>query len=136
MHSAFFTSALALLSSTTVYGTPQVRNHSDVARRAEGASTFSNVRFTYYKVGFDSCGTNQLDSDFVVAMDPDLYGNGSGCCGRKLRLSYQGKTAIATCVDKCTAGCSFGELDLSTGLFSIFQPLSVGSFFGSWSYVN
>ncbi|KAJ7587769.1 hypothetical protein C8J56DRAFT_1026461 [Mycena floridula] len=39
-----------------------------------------------------------------------LYGNGSGCCGRKLQLSYQGKTAIATCVDKC-ATCDGEQID-------------------------
>ncbi|KAJ7587667.1 hypothetical protein C8J56DRAFT_1026421 [Mycena floridula] len=79
--------------ATTVFGSPQFRNHYDEGALAKRA-TFSNVRFTSYptETGADACtGKNHLNSDCPLLPE---------CYGRKLQLWYQGKPAIATCVDE------------------------------------
>ncbi|KAJ7677541.1 hypothetical protein B0H17DRAFT_111683 [Mycena rosella] len=64
----------------------------------EKRDTFVSKEMTWYPTdtGADACtGKNHLDSDFFVAMGYDQFGDGSGCCGRKLRINYNGKSAVA-----------------------------------------
>ncbi|KAJ7899467.1 hypothetical protein B0H14DRAFT_2673503, partial [Mycena olivaceomarginata] len=87
-------------------------------------------------VRLDACtGINHLDSDFYVAMGTDQFKE--GCCGRQLNISYNGRSAVATCVDECATCPQWGQLDLTKGLFEFFvgDP-GIGLFYGSWSYID
>ncbi|KAJ7217736.1 hypothetical protein GGX14DRAFT_336907, partial [Mycena pura] len=101
--------------------------------------TYSGKEMTWYptNTGPDACtGKNHQDSDFFVAMGYDQFGDGSGCCGRKLRINYKGKSAVATCVDECASCPQWGQIDLTKGLFKYLTggDLDVGVIYGSWSY--
>ncbi|KAJ6457818.1 hypothetical protein C8R47DRAFT_1163798 [Mycena vitilis] len=51
--------------------------------------------------GPDACtGKNHKDSDWFVAMNYNQFGDGSSCCGKQLRIDYNGKSAVAACVDE------------------------------------
>ncbi|KAF7325036.1 hypothetical protein MKEN_00546100 [Mycena kentingensis (nom. inval.)] len=93
-------------------------------------------RTTWYStnLGADACtGRNHKDSDWFVAMN---MAQRSECCGRKLRIGYNGKTTIADCVDFCATCPSVGQLDLTKGLFEFFtNDLNVGEFTSTWSFV-
>ncbi|KAJ6504569.1 hypothetical protein DFH09DRAFT_1375319 [Mycena vulgaris] len=102
--------------------------------------SFVAKEMTWYPTdtGPDACtGKNHQDSDWFVAMGYDQFGDGSGCCGRKLRINYNGKSTVATCVDECASCPEYGQIDLTKGLFQFFEPdLGVGVFYGSWSYAD
>ncbi|KAF7351598.1 Allergen Asp f 7 [Mycena sanguinolenta] len=129
-------SLLFLLPASAVMGvsTPPPGNNTFVLGKRQ---TFTNVRMTWYPndTGPDTCtGESHQDSDFVVAMNTPQYGAG-GCCGKQLVISYNGKSATATCVDECFTCPQYGQLDLTKGLFEYFAgDLGVGTVYGSWSY--
>ncbi|KAJ7486337.1 hypothetical protein B0H11DRAFT_1913622 [Mycena galericulata] len=86
----------------------------------------------------DACtGQNHLSSDFVVAMNSQQFGDGSGCCGKTLTISYNGKSTNAACVDECPTCYDFGHLDMTEGLFDFFvgDP-GIGVFYADWSYAG
>ncbi|KAJ7779410.1 hypothetical protein DFH07DRAFT_936249 [Mycena maculata] len=141
-------SVVVLLSAAAVMANShqEARSHKAIARRMNSTSTVdkrdenTNVRFTWYPTdtGPDACtGKNHLSTDWYVAMGTNQYADGSGCCGRQLRLDYNGKSTVATCVDECATCPGWGELDLTEGLFEFFvgDP-GIGVFYGSWSYAD
>ncbi|KAJ7212189.1 hypothetical protein GGX14DRAFT_296426, partial [Mycena pura] len=101
-------------------------------------ATYKDKEMTWYPTdtGPDACtGKNHKDSDFFVAMGYDQYGDG-GCCGKKLRINYNGKSAVAQCVDECATCPQYGQLDLTKGLFQYFTEgdLDIGVIHASWDY--
>ncbi|KAJ7689426.1 hypothetical protein B0H17DRAFT_637569 [Mycena rosella] len=108
----FASSSIALLLSATAVmaGAHQGRSHNSIAMRVNNNTETLNKRdsfvskeMTWYPTdtGPDACtGKNHQDSDYFVAMGYDQFGDGSGCCGRQLRINYNGKSAVATCVDE------------------------------------
>ncbi|KAG8973893.1 hypothetical protein FRC05_008115 [Tulasnella sp. 425] len=95
-------------------------------------------RATWYDVGLGACGDYNGPSDYIVALnsnqlDTSVYPPVQ--CGRKVRISYQGKSAVATIKDECP-GCPFGALDMSKGLFQHFTDLGTGEFTMNWDYVG
>ncbi|KAJ7609889.1 hypothetical protein FB45DRAFT_943174 [Roridomyces roridus] len=113
--------------------------NSTAALELEKRGTFSGPT-TWYETdtGPDACtGKNHKDSDWFVAMNPAQFAGGSGCCGKQLDLSYNGKTTTVTCVDECAGGpcTAYGGLDLTAGLFTFLAgSTDVGEFTGTWSY--
>jgi len=93
---------------------------------------YDNARFTYYEVGVGACGGTNTDSEYVVALNSDQYGNGQ-YCWEQITIYYGGKSAVAAIVDECP-GCPYAGLDLSPSLFSYFAPLSEGVIYGSWDF--
>lgn len=136
-------SALLLFFPFAVGGThgySQRRHHQELAQRARGdvdihRRDFDNARFTFYDVGLGACGQYSSPGDFIVALNVAQYGVGfPGLqCFKSITISYGGKTAQATIMDKCM-GCPYGGLDLSTGLFNYFASESAGVLYGSWSF--
>ncbi|KAJ7206537.1 hypothetical protein GGX14DRAFT_637535, partial [Mycena pura] len=122
----------------------QARNHhAAIAKRINTTSlekrdTFTGKEMTWYPTdtGPDACtGKNHQDSDFFVAMGFNQFGDGSGCCGKQLRINYNGKSAVATCVDECASCPQWGQLDLTKGLFEYFTgDLGIGVIYASWSF--
>lgn len=78
-----------------------------------------------------ACGTVHSDSDLIVALDEQAYGPGCGNsvhCGKTITITdlATGNTAQGTVADCCPTCTNFGSVDMSTGLFQKFAPLSVG----------
>ncbi|KAJ7738497.1 plant expansin [Mycena maculata] len=120
---------------------PQV-NHRELAKRASGdlvkRQTFTNARWTFYSTGLGACGGTNTDSDFIVALNQDTFGNSypSPYCWKMISMTYNGKTTQAQIVDSCPGCPAPGGLDLSPGLFSFFADESVGVLQGTWSFVD
>ncbi|KAF5391457.1 hypothetical protein D9757_002050 [Collybiopsis confluens] len=96
------------------------------------ARRFDDARFTFFDVGLGACGTTNVPSDFVVALNSAQYGGGEDCY-QTITISYNGMSTQAQIVDECP-GCPYGGLDLSTGLFQYFAPEEVGVLYGSWDF--
>ncbi|KZT28537.1 hypothetical protein NEOLEDRAFT_1058556 [Neolentinus lepideus HHB14362 ss-1] len=140
MRSAIF--GLSLLSVLLPFAQAEhghARRHNAVAHRARGDVQLhkrtDNARFTYYAVGMGACGQNNVESDFIVALNSDMYGSGypGPNCFKSITITANGKTAVATIMDECP-GCPYGGLDFSQGLFEHFADTSVGVLYGSWYY--
>jgi len=94
-------------------------------------------RATYYLVGQGACGQYNVPSDFIVAMNEPQYGSGypSPNCFRQITIHAEGKTATATVMDLCPNGyCSYGDIDMSQGLFEYFHSTDVGAFQVDWEW--
>ncbi|KAF7295082.1 hypothetical protein MIND_01046500 [Mycena indigotica] len=111
---------------------------------------FSNARFTFFDTGLGACGSTNVGSDFIVALNSEVgdvhvsrqklkssqkqYGNGEHCY-KMIEITYKGKTKQAQIVDMCP-GCGFGALDFSTGLFDYFASEDLGVIYGSWKFLD
>ncbi|KAG2178102.1 hypothetical protein INT43_003355 [Umbelopsis isabellina] len=93
---------------------------------------------TYYdpSVGITACGTNQLATDMVCALNYIDYGvyanpNDSPVCGACIEVTGPLGSAKVTIEDKCP-GCGQGSLDLTPAVFSKIGDLSQGRIPVSW----
>lgn len=111
-----------------------------------GSSGSSGGQFhgeiTHYDAGLGSCGLTSSASEHVVALSKELMANPPGGnpnkhpnCGRKIKITCNGKTEEATVVDTCS-GCKERDVDLSVSLFQIFGHLDEGRKDASWDWVN
>ncbi|KAF7301212.1 hypothetical protein MIND_00686000 [Mycena indigotica] len=131
----------ALAATTSVLANGSV-NHAAIARRMSDSSlekreSFSG-RTTFYGLdtGADACtGRNHGYNDWVFAMNMPQFGS---CCGKKIKIQYKGKTAVASCVDACASCYNTGEIDLTPGLFSYLTDgnLDLGQFTSTWWFVD
>ncbi|KAJ3107036.1 hypothetical protein HDU97_005005 [Phlyctochytrium planicorne] len=97
-------------------------------------AAFTAARMTYYdtEVGLGSCGYQNRNSEYVVAMNVAQYKLNQ--CNTKICISYKGKSVEAKVVDLCPS-CAFGNLDLTDSLFKRFEDLSVGVIRGAtWDW--
>ncbi|KAF8217397.1 RlpA-like double-psi beta-barrel-protein domain-containing protein-containing protein [Mycena galopus ATCC 62051] len=118
-------------------------NHHALAKRANGdlldkRDTYNGARWTFYSTGLGACGGTNKDSDYIVALNQDTFGNDypSQYCNKQITMTYNGKTTTATIVDSCPGCPSNGGLDLSPGLFSFFADQSEGVIYGDWSFTD
>ncbi|KAI0745528.1 RlpA-like double-psi beta-barrel-protein domain-containing protein-containing protein [Earliella scabrosa] len=81
---------------------------------------------TYYlpSGAFGACGTQHQNFELVAALSPPEYAAGANC-GRRIRVSYQGRSVDVTVVDLCP-GCQSGHIDLSQGAFQQLADLGLG----------
>jgi hypothetical protein len=136
--------ALAMIVTAGQHGL-EGRVHKGIARRAPSPSNetsvlqkryeYNNARWTFFDDGLGACGDWNVASDFIVALNTPQYGYGSPGpqCFKMITMSYNGKTTTAQIMDECPS-CSYGELDLSRGLFDYFADESLGEIYGSWSW--
>ncbi|KAJ6610258.1 hypothetical protein B0H10DRAFT_2225150 [Mycena sp. CBHHK59/15] len=113
--------AILLSAAAVMASTHQARSHNAIAMRMNNSTvsldkrdTYMGKEMTWYPTdtGPDACtGKNHLDSDWYVAMGYDQFGDGSGCCGRQLRINYNGKSTVATCVDECASCPQWGQIE-------------------------
>ncbi|KAH9000904.1 RlpA-like double-psi beta-barrel-protein domain-containing protein-containing protein, partial [Lactarius hatsudake] len=102
---------------------------------------FNNAKFTYYDVGYGTCGHYNKPSDFIVAINSAQYSNGD-YCGTTITITYGEKSTQAVIMDEATisssalgcTGCPYAGLVLSEGLFSFFAPPDVGVIYGEWVF--
>ncbi|KAK1971728.1 hypothetical protein LY78DRAFT_651566 [Colletotrichum sublineola] len=97
---------------------------------------------TYYAVGMGACGEDDSGKDLtenIVAISHLVMGaqsNGNPYCGKKVKISVNGKTTTATVRDKCM-GCKANDIDVSEKCFlEVFDSLGVGRQTVEWSFIN
>ncbi|KAI5119460.1 hypothetical protein M0805_007194 [Coniferiporia weirii] len=137
---AFSAAFLSAVLPLAVTATPAAVNENtfefNITAHARGLQKrVDDAQLTFYdiEVGIPTaCGAFYQNSDFVVALDIDLYGTGQDSF-RTITITAEGKTATAQIVDECPT-CPNGGLDLTEGLFSFFADLSAGVLTGSWNF--
>lgn len=97
---------------------------------------------TWYETGLGACGQVNTDTDYIAALGWGLFDqytpgtnpNVNTLCGRKIRVSYQGKSVVVTAVDRCE-GCKPYDLDLSPAAFSQLAHQDVGRIKITWEMI-
>ncbi|PPR04976.1 hypothetical protein CVT24_010434 [Panaeolus cyanescens] len=133
--------ALPLAAIAAVHNSPLVnRHHNGLAKRADGHIDLyhraENSKWSYYNVqtgNAGSCGRFHTNNQFTVAMNAAQMN--PGWCFRTIRLSYGGKSTVATISDTCP-GCPWNGLDLTEGLFAFFASHSTGIIYGDWEFTD
>lgn len=101
-------------------------------------------RATYYKTGLGACGIINSEHDPIVAVSSDVFeqylphsgnSNHNSLCGKKVEISWKGKTIHAFAMDECP-GCHHTSLDLSPVLFNQLDNPNTGVLDGiSWRLI-
>lgn len=88
------------------------------AAPAPAAEKRTSGTATYFAAGLGACGWESSGSDWIVALTPSMYDNGSNC-GKTVKVTNKntGTTHKATVVDECPTCESTGSLDMSEGFF-------------------
>ncbi|KAK0457335.1 riboflavine-aldehyde-forming enzyme [Desarmillaria tabescens] len=81
---------------------------------------------------YGACGTKLQNSDNVVALSSAKYDAGAHC-GKRIKVSYKGKSVDATVRDLCP-GCGTNGIDLSSSAFQELAGLDVGRIQVTWNY--
>ncbi|RSS63403.1 hypothetical protein EF912_03345 [Streptomyces sp. WAC07061] len=94
-------------------------------------------RATFYSPGLGACGKVINESDLAVALDSGTFGGGypSSQCGRKVVITYKGKSITATVLDEAPGAGRHG-LDLTPGAFKALAPLDKGRIDVTWRFVK
>ncbi|KAJ7812172.1 hypothetical protein B0H14DRAFT_2605969 [Mycena olivaceomarginata] len=72
-----------------------------------------------------ACGTVHKDTDFVVALQTDIYDNGAHC-GRFVTVAANGNVHTALVADECPTCANTNSVDMSEEMFQQSADLSVG----------
>ncbi|KAG5357146.1 Allergen Asp f 7-like protein [Yarrowia sp. C11] len=106
-----------------------------------GGSGDHSGQATFYDTGMGSCGITNTDSDFIVALNTDMWQAGmidgnpnhNTLCGKQLTAHRGGKSVTVTVTDMCP-GCSHGDLDLSPAAFNALASPDEGRVEVTWSW--
>ncbi|MFF2195384.1 hypothetical protein [Streptomyces sp. NPDC058157] len=92
---------------------------------------------TLYSPGMGACGKAVKESDLAVALDPTMFGPGypSSSCGRKVVITYKGKSVTATVLDEAPGAGRYG-LDLTPGAFKALAPLDKHKLDVTWRFAK
>ncbi|MFF4364662.1 hypothetical protein [Streptomyces sp. NPDC001594] len=92
---------------------------------------------TFYSPGLGACGKVIKESDLAVALDPTMFGPGypSSNCGRKVVITYKGKSVTATVLDEAPGAGRHG-LDLTPGAFKALAPLDKSKLDVTWRFAK
>jgi len=90
---------------------------------------------TYFYVGLGACGQYSKDSDYMVALNWQLYGGGypGPQCFKYITIQANGVTVGGVeILDECPSCPNTGDLDLSPGLFNRFADFGAGTIQMTW----
>ncbi|KAG6878220.1 hypothetical protein C0993_010641 [Termitomyces sp. T159_Od127] len=118
---------------------------------------------TFYPTGLGACGIVNKDTDHIAAVSHLLFDafpyvfsslidlfpissvisgynglnpNTNPLCGKKVSVSYGGKSVVVTLTDRCE-GCALTDLDLSPAAFDVLADPSVGRLHGmTWKWLD
>ncbi|MET8750348.1 RlpA-like double-psi beta-barrel domain-containing protein [Streptomyces sp. NPDC004667] len=84
-----------------------------------------------------TCGQRINDGDFVAALDPTMFGMGDPAphCGKKVIVTYEGKSIVATVLDASPTAQRRG-LDLTPAAFTALAPLDRGTINVTWRFAE
>ncbi|CAJ2510437.1 Uu.00g051400.m01.CDS01 [Anthostomella pinea] len=100
----------------------------DVTRRRWPTS----VGLSYLDLRLGACGGTNGAGDFIVALSQSQY---NGNCGKSIKITYQGKTAVAKVVGLCP-GCGSGSIDASPAVFNSLANPDLGRIHVDWGVVD
>lgn len=85
-----------------------------------------NFSLTWYTQDGNAgaCGVKHSDSDLIAALDSRTYSQ--SYCGKKIRVSWGGKSVDVTVADECPGCYNAASVDLSTAAFQSLASLDVG----------
>ncbi|WP_405713687.1 MULTISPECIES: hypothetical protein [unclassified Streptomyces] len=86
-----------------------------------------------------ACGEVFTDSDFVVALDYRMFGDGpskSPQCGRKVVVTHNGKSITATVLDASPTTSDAHGLDLTRAAYEALGSLDQGTIDITWHFVE
>jgi len=135
---AFFAFLEVVICGDNMHGSPWSRRHNskvDVGAAQQNTALekrFDGAQFTYYAAGMGACGKVNTASDFIVALNAPQFDGGAHCF-QTITITVNGKSTQAQITDRC-AGCGYGGLDFSSGLFDFFGSESLGVLRGSWVF--
>ncbi|KAH7913711.1 plant expansin [Hygrophoropsis aurantiaca] len=134
---------------------PPPKTSSHAAQTSSGSSSggSSDSSGTTYTGGFatwftqngvaGACGTVHQDTDLIVALDQNMYGNSGGksqYCGKSVEIyneSTPGRSVQAIVADDCPTCTNSESLDLSEQAFKdLAGDLSIGEVKISWKFLN
>ncbi|KAI8880886.1 hypothetical protein K501DRAFT_190384 [Backusella circina FSU 941] len=84
-----------------------------------------------------ACGDYEADDAAIVALNAPQYGSlssKSSWCGKKIKITHNGKSVTATINDACPE-CGYGSLDLTPTLFSQLGSQDTGVLDITWSVI-
>ncbi|KZT27408.1 hypothetical protein NEOLEDRAFT_1155114 [Neolentinus lepideus HHB14362 ss-1] len=124
----FFTTVVATVFAA--FATPIPGENVTVLEKR----TTHSGRGTWFDVGLGACGETNVNSDHIVAISSQRYGNG-GNCGQWIHITNDnnGKSAWGLTRDECM-GCGEGDLDMSPSLFQMLGTLDQGVLSISWHF--
>ncbi|GJJ09291.1 hypothetical protein Clacol_003513 [Clathrus columnatus] len=130
---ALIAAAASLVSGVALLQTSPV---NEVLSRATGEH-HGQATFFFQDSEIGACGQAHSDSDFIVSLQPEEYANGTHC-GKTIAItdSNSGKTMNGVVADECPGCGAKDNIDLSVGLFTQFEDLSVGVFPVVWVFVD
>ncbi|KAF9024242.1 hypothetical protein BDZ89DRAFT_1041179 [Hymenopellis radicata] len=117
------------------------------AGNGAGSGQVNIANITHYVAGLGACGNNNTGDDLIAAVTAELYDSYSGhtdnpnknpICGKKIAITYKGKSTTVTVADRCEGrGCADDyHLDLSHAAFKQLAPLDKGLLVGAtWQYI-
>lgn len=92
-----------------------------------GESYTGSLTMNYYSGGLGACGKPIADTEMVAALAVAGFGDSSydpatgnptnKWCGQKIRITYNGKSADATIMDRCPGCTGTGGLDATPALW-------------------
>ncbi|OAV89413.1 hypothetical protein PTTG_09654 [Puccinia triticina 1-1 BBBD Race 1] len=132
---ATLTSQLQLGLSTQLNPQQRLAKRSHLQKRGEGThggGSFAG-RASWFDPELGACGKHNGPADFIVALDAGQFNQ--GWCNKKIKISFGGKSTVATIVDECP-GCPMHGLDMSPSLFEFFAAKEVGIFYMNWSVLD
>jgi len=99
---------------------------------------------TWYNTGLGACGITSVDTDFIVAVNGNLFNNYPGftpgsnpnlnaICGKNVTATYGTKRVTATVLDVC-GGCKEFDLDFSPAAFNTLADPGLGRIHITWSW--
>ncbi|GLB36225.1 putative lytic transglycolase [Lyophyllum shimeji] len=90
---------------------------------------------TFYSTGLGACGIVNSDTDYIAAVSHLLFDavpgyngqdpNSNPICGRKVRVSFEGKSVVVAVTDRCE-GCALTDLDFSPSAFNQLADFARG----------
>ncbi|KAL2158773.1 hypothetical protein VTH06DRAFT_3964 [Thermothelomyces fergusii] len=139
-----FASLLALTAALlgTAAASPVKNATPETAAAETQFSALASGRFTWYNTGLGACGWWNNDNELVAALNhvdfdpytPNGNPNNNSLCGRRIRVSYGGRSVDVTVVDRCPS-CNSGDLDLSPAAFRALADLNTGVIYGTWNWI-
>jgi len=119
--------------------TPPASNPAPTAPTGSGKTVKGSGFGTFFFQGgvAGACGDVHQDSDLIVALDKDLYGNTSEksqYCGDSITITNKanGKQVTAIVADACPTCLTWGSVDLSQGAFDQIAEEATGQIDISW----
>jgi len=131
----FSLSVIFTLFISILIGFASSRPASNFTSQLDTRTTHTG-RGTWFEVGLGNCGDWNVNSDPILAISIERYGDG-GNCDQWVYITNDanGRTAYGKTRDSCQS-CGESDIDMSPSLFEQLADLSVGEITVSWHFMK